>query len=150
MSFKAMHPNQARDNSIISQMSQNEIIKKIEKGSVSFTGHFRHELWKSHHKKCAYCGIDLESVSDMRIDHFIPKYKVLDNSVENLISSCKRCNSIKGKSDMDYFRFSLAVSNSVLYGIILPNVAKKLLDIGIELPIVEKPFYFETLLGGAK
>ncbi len=159
MSFKAMawateqemtHPNQARDNTVISQMKPKDIIKKWEKGSVVFTKEFRYELWKAHHEKCAYCGISLESSAIMCIDHFIPQSKILNNDVENLISSCKRCNSIKGKNDIEYFRFSLAVSNSVLCGVILPNVAKKLIDIGVELPITQTPFYFEALLGGAK
>ena len=150
MSFKATHPNQTRDNRHLSQMSEKDIIKKWEKGSFSFTSKFRKALWEAHYKKCAYCGIDLESHSDMRIDHFIPKSYVMDNSIENLVASCQRCNSIKGKNDLEYFRFSMAVSNSILYGIILPNVAKKLINIDVELPITEKPFYFETLLGCEK
>lgn len=147
MSFKATHPNQTRDNRHLSQMSERDIIKKLKKGSVSFTSQFRQALWKAHDQKCAYCGIDLECCSDMRIDHFIPKSYVMDNSIDNLVASCKRCNSIKGKNNLDYFRFSMAVSNSILCGIVLPNIAKKLIDIGIELPIKEKPFYFEILSG---
>lgn len=148
MSFKVIHPNQARDNSILLQMNDSEIIKKWEKGSVVFTDDFRCELWKAHDKKCTYCGVNLKELSNMRIDHVVPKSKVLDNSIDNLVSSCHRCNSIKNKHDIGYFRFCLAVANSELFGIIQPNVAKKLQQIGVKLPIYEKPFYFEILLGG--
>lgn len=141
-----IHPNQARDNGVISNMTPKEIIKKHNSRSVNFSATFRYELWKAHYKKCAYCGTDLESYSDVIIDHFIPKSKVLDNSVQNLVASCSKCNSIKGNHDLEYFRFCLAISNSVLYGVIQPNAAKKLLDLGIDLPITTKPFYFEQLL----
>ena len=45
---------------------------------------------------CAYCG----SESDISIDHIIPKIANGSNSADNLVRSCKRCNSSKGGRDL--------------------------------------------------
>ena len=43
--------------------------------------------------KCVYCG---KSDLALTIDHIIPKSKGGEDSWENLISACRRCNSKKG------------------------------------------------------
>lgn len=45
---------------------------------------------------CAYCG----SESDISIDHIIPKIANGFNSADNLVRSCKHCNSSKGGRDL--------------------------------------------------
>ena len=45
---------------------------------------------------CAYCG----SESDISIDHIIPKIANGSNSADNLVRSCKHCNSSKGGRDL--------------------------------------------------
>ena len=142
-----IHPSNARDNTELSKMQPSEIYKVYEKGSMKYTAKFRRALWKAHDKKCAYCGDELESYTDIHIDHFIPKAKEVNESVSNLICSCSRCNSVKRHFDIDHFKFSLAVSRSVLGGIVQPNAVKKILDVGVDLPITVEPFYFEKLLG---
>jgi len=43
--------------------------------------------------KCAYCG---RSDLQLTIDHIVPKARGGDDSWENLISACTRCNNRKG------------------------------------------------------
>jgi hypothetical protein len=45
---------------------------------------------------CAYCG----SEADISIDHLIPKIANGSNSADNLVRSCKHCNSSKGGKDL--------------------------------------------------
>lgn len=45
---------------------------------------------------CAYCG----SEADISIDHLIPKIAKGSNSADNLVRSCKHCNSSKGGKDL--------------------------------------------------
>jgi 5-methylcytosine-specific restriction endonuclease McrA len=43
--------------------------------------------------RCQYCG---RSDVTLTIDHIIPKSKAGDDSWENLVAACIRCNNIKG------------------------------------------------------
>ncbi|MGQ9798125.1 MAG: HNH endonuclease [Ignavibacterium sp.] len=43
--------------------------------------------------KCAYCG---RSDIPLTVDHIIPKARGGDDSWENLICACTRCNNVKG------------------------------------------------------
>lgn len=52
----------------------------------------RENIFKRDDHSCVYCG----SHKNLTIDHIIPKSRGGDNSWENLITSCYKCNSIKG------------------------------------------------------
>ncbi|QMT41792.1 HNH endonuclease [Kingella oralis] len=58
--------------------------------------------------RCAYCGCELD-LETMCIDHFLPKAKGGSNHLENLMPSCRSCNSTKGTSDLETFRLRVAV-----------------------------------------
>lgn len=141
-----MHPNMIRNNDLIKSLTFDEIFKIFPSG-YKFKSEFRKLLWKSHWNKCAYCGNEIESYSDMHIDHFIQKSLGINDDISNLICSCAKCNLMKRNNNLEEFRFYMAVSNSILSGIVQPNIVKKIMDVGVDLPIELKPFYFELILG---
>ena len=46
--------------------------------------------------RCVYCG----SKENLTIDHLFPRIKGGADNIENLVCSCKSCNSSKGKKDL--------------------------------------------------
>ncbi len=140
-SRQVKHPSLARD------ASQLEIFKtkfRPLQGTV-FTHFFKEKLWNASDKKCAYCGIELNCFTEVRVDHFQPKSKILIEHVDNYVCSCASCNSMKCNVDIEEFRFRFAVYNSSIKGIILPSQAKQLVEAGVELPIQLGEFYFEKV-----
>lgn len=54
---------------------------------------------------CQYCGLGvLDDGVSMHLDHKTPKVLGGDNSEDNLVVSCKRCNGLKGCMSVDEFR----------------------------------------------
>ena len=53
----------------------------------------RKNIFKRDKNKCQYCG---KTNIMLTIDHVIPKNKGGDDTWENLVSACKKCNLIKG------------------------------------------------------
>lgn len=63
----------------------------------------REALLALSHKKCVYCECELSTESKyMEVDHFRYKEKYQDEVLEwdNLLPSCKRCNTTKGTHDV--------------------------------------------------
>lgn len=94
--------------------------------------------------RCAYCGCHLDWNS-LCIEHVIPKSTGGSNDIENLLPSCRSCNSTKGISDLETFRLRLAV-NKRTDGILFSWEQIKFLKennvldfLGIELEL----FFFE-------
>lgn len=58
---------------------------------------------KRTHSRCGYCGKEMP-IKDQTIDHVIPKSKGGDNSLSNLLLSCKTCNSSKGIRMLSEYR----------------------------------------------
>jgi 5-methylcytosine-specific restriction endonuclease McrA len=52
----------------------------------------RENVFKRDGFKCQYCGASKE----LTIDHLVPKAKGGKSSWSNLVTACKRCNSLKG------------------------------------------------------
>jgi len=65
--------------------------KLIPKRDIKFT---RENVFHRDNQKCAYCGRKFK-MSDLTIDHIVPKSKGGNNSWKNTISSCKSCNNKK-------------------------------------------------------
>lgn len=139
------HPNMIRNNNALGKMPDDEIFNYFPSGR-KFKSSFKRELWKSHDKKCCYCGCCIETHIDMHIDHYIPKVKNGGDDLDNIVCSCAKCNLIKRDRDLEEFRFCLAVSNSIFSGIVQAGVLSKIVSLGVDLPIELKPFYFEELL----
>lgn len=137
------HPTSIQNKSFLIGLSIGDAVK-ITANGYRFSLKFKKSLWKSFDKKCCYCGDEIETHTDMHVDHFNPKQKIINESLGNLVCSCSRCNVVKNNRDLEDFRFCLAVYKSKLNGVILPSVAKKLLSIGVELPIKMEKFRFEV------
>lgn len=136
------HPSFARNNDLLEVF-----LEKIKpQKSSGFTQLFREKLWLASDKRCAYCGKVLDCFTKVRVDHFEPRSKMWFEHVENYVCSCHQCNSMKCNADIEELRFRSAVYNSPIKGIISPSQAKQLMNIGIELPIQLKQFYFEKCL----
>ncbi|MGJ9460082.1 HNH endonuclease [Oceanobacillus sp. CF4.6] len=52
----------------------------------------RWKIWRRDNFTCQYCGVQ----EDLSIDHIFPESRGGGLVENNLVSSCKKCNSIKG------------------------------------------------------
>mgnify|MGYP000196719752 FL=1 len=52
----------------------------------------RQNVFKRDGHKCQYCG----KAKDLTIDHVLPKSKGGKSTWNNLVTACKKCNSLKG------------------------------------------------------
>lgn len=58
-------------------------------------------LWKRD-PHCKYCGVPLEYF-EATLDHVVARSKGGNNSIENLVLACNRCNGSKGDRSPDEF-----------------------------------------------
>lgn len=73
----------------------------------------RRKVFDKCNGHCAYCGCEL-TLKTMQVDHiesvFIAEYwerKEVDNSLDNLLPSCRQCNFYKGAMSLEFFRTQL-------------------------------------------
>ena len=64
--------------------------------------YFRKRILDKTGGKCFYCEKPLQ-ISEMTIDHFIPKLKGGSNTIDNFVPSCDKCNRLKGHLDPHIF-----------------------------------------------
>lgn len=59
--------------------------------------HPRHELVRSRYGGCCgYCGVsEVDAAGELTVDHFIPSSAAGDDSDDNLVYCCSRCNLYK-------------------------------------------------------
>ena len=57
---------------------------------------------------CCYCGSSIEDGAQLTLDHVIPRARGGRNSVDNLITSCHRCNSARADREIHEFATSVA------------------------------------------
>lgn len=57
----------------------------------------RQNIFKRDGGKCQYCG----STKDLTLDHLIPRSKGGKSTWTNLVTACKKCNSIKGDCSLE-------------------------------------------------
>lgn len=82
-------------NSLYLKFNIPEVIKLknyiyIKHSKISLT---RKNILKRDNNTCQYCG---KNKSEITIDHILPKDKGGNDSWNNLVVACKRCNMIKG------------------------------------------------------
>jgi hypothetical protein len=66
---------------------------KLKNGEISISDTIREwEREQELEKQCVFCG----SKDNLTTDHLIPKNRGGDNSSDNLVLSCKSCNSSRG------------------------------------------------------
>lgn len=72
----------------------------------------RQQVYDKYNGHCAYCGCELD-IKDMQVDHLYSVYraeikgKEEDNSIDNLMPSCRMCNFYKSTATIDEFRKKL-------------------------------------------
>ena len=54
----------------------------------------RRSIYLKYGGRCAYCGSPLD-IHQMTVDHVLPQSKGGSNSLENLMPSCRKCNTEK-------------------------------------------------------
>lgn len=73
------------------------LYKGLLSGKMQISSLFKDERWKMENgARCVYCG----STDNLSVDHLFPRIKGGADNVENLVCSCKSCNSSKGKKDL--------------------------------------------------
>lgn len=76
----------------------------------------RLKVYKKSNGKCPYCNIKLNN-KNRSIDHIIPYDQVKEHKLNNLITCCKQCNSLKANLDIvsykiskDFFNYQIKIS----------------------------------------
>lgn len=138
-------PYQARDNSFLVNFEVSDALK-ITANGYRFSLIFKKALWNASKQQCVYCGELIENHKSMNVDHFIPKSRGGEESIENYVCACGSCNSAKHNVDLEEFRFRLSINKSPLKGILSPTQARQLIAIGVVLPLEIKKFHFERIL----
>lgn len=73
------------------------IYKGLISGKMQISSLFKDERWKMENgARCVYCG----ATENLSVDHLFPRIKGGADNIENLVCSCKSCNSSKGKKDL--------------------------------------------------
>lgn len=73
------------------------LYKGLLSGKMQIASLFDDERWKMENgARCVYCGAS----ENLSVDHIFPRFKGGGDKAENLVCSCKSCNSSKGKKDM--------------------------------------------------
>ncbi len=65
----------------------------------------RQNIFKRDRHQCQYCG----KSKDLTIDHVLPKSRGGKSAWTNLITACKRCNSMKGDKTPEEAQMPLAI-----------------------------------------
>ena len=63
----------------------------------------RQKIYANMNGRCAYCGCEIE-YKDMQVDHIKPLRIGGADTLDNMISSCRRCNHYKSTLDLEGFR----------------------------------------------
>ena len=88
--------------------------EKRRENQRRFKWNRRLKIYNKYQGRCAYCGKKI-NINAFEIDHLIPKGEeshpsTSENNYFNLFPSCKRCNNLKGKHNIEIFR-------EILFGI---------------------------------
>lgn len=68
----------------------------------------RSAVWDASHGRCHYCEKPLHPFNDFQVDHVVAVSQGGTNDPDNLVASCRACNSQKWAHDEDDFRNRLA------------------------------------------
>lgn len=77
---------------------------------MAFSKKTRQQVFDKYNGHCGYCGYEFKSISEMQVDHIHSKLKSrfkgeeVDNSLENLMPSCRQCNFYKNAAGIESFR----------------------------------------------
>lgn len=93
---------------------------------------------------CQYCG-EFLTFDKCSIDHLKAKSMKGSNDYSNLLTCCASCNSSKGSRSIESFRMICRVKKSPYAWIVQGHTVKKLMDIGIQFPLLEEHLFFFEL-----
>jgi 5-methylcytosine-specific restriction endonuclease McrA len=82
-----------------------DLVKSIYKRKNLF--YSKNNVFLRDNFTCAYCGKQFNSKSNLTIDHIIPVSRGGKNSYENCITSCKKCNHLKGNKLLPELNWTL-------------------------------------------
>lgn len=110
----------------------------------------RKKVYDKYGGRCSYCGNEIKSISDMQVDHIVPKrgwYTGMTdnqiNHVDNYNPSCRRCNHYKRANSLELFREYLVTIQNRLRNDYLFKVAE---DYGVvKVEPFDGVFYFEKV-----
>ena len=102
----------------------------------------RQQVYDKLNGKCGYCGKGI-TYKEMQVDHISPKWMGVDNSLTNLMPSCRRCNHYKRQKGLEAFREAMITLHERVKKIYITKVA-------IDYEIVkiipfDGVFYFEKV-----
>lgn len=99
-------------------------------------------VWNKTGGRCWYCGSAINPFSryGFTSDHLIPISLGGEDSIDNLVPCCKKCNSSKGIKSLEEFRATMAKPGEVRFS---HEQVEFLKSIGTELPKNDYRFYFE-------
>ena len=64
-------------------------------------------------KVCCYCGKEITDKEDLTLDHIVPLSKGGEDAKDNLVVSCKACNSEKADLDVTKYTHFVNIMNSL-------------------------------------
>lgn len=99
-----------------------ERFQKLRDGEITMSGTIREwEREQQLPKECVFCG----STQDLTTDHLIPINRGGDDSADNLVLSCKTCNSSRG--DKGVFEWLGLKKKDELHRLVAGKYLKQLL-----------------------
>ena len=101
-------------------------------------------VWSKTDGRCFYCGIFLEDLVTMTIDHVVAGPKP-DHSLTNLVPACRSCKCSKGPKSLEEFRFwrSMQAFQQISGVSFSAEQVNYLERIGVKLEIPSHKFWFE-------
>ena len=118
----------------ISFIIRMRMYKVLLSGKLQISSLFKDERWKMENgARCVYCG----STENLSVDHLFPRIKGGADNVENLVCSCKSCNSSKGKKDLVVWYKERGLFPSIM---VLRRYLKLVYYQCVDLGIVDKAF----------
>jgi hypothetical protein len=105
---------------------------------------------------CVWCGSSLEDEGvTLSLDHVVPVSRGGKNASRNLVTSCRKCNSVRGDRPLE--EFACAVASYLNRGITAQNVidhvlycARRPADMRAALHIISKRASWQQALEEAK
>ena len=118
----------------ISFIIRMRMYKGLLSGKLQISSLFKDERWKMENgARCVYCG----STENLSVDHLFPRIKGGADNVENLVCSCKSCNSSKGKKDLVVWYKERGLFPSIM---VLRRYLKLVYYQCVDLGIMDKAF----------
>lgn len=101
----------------------------------------RETVLKKYDGRCAYCGKEID-IKSLRVDHLIPFYNGGEDTLDNYMPACYKCNFYKSSLTLEQFREQMLTLHERIEK---PFIARLGVDYGIvKIEPFPGNFYFET------